>query len=509
MINRLFASILLLLVSTTFVFANVYRYRVYLDGKPDSQPVALSERAMENRQRLQIETDEADYDVSTTYLQQLRDAGLTILTRSRWLNTAVVMLGEGSEVPTSVWSKLPFVLKVEMLTMPDVQKASLRLTPGREVKATTTLATLEDCTTPLREVNAYDALYVAGYRGQGKIIAVFDGGFLRLNECNPLKDKVVFTHNLYNPTLPESVYSKDTHGIQCMSIMACPEVDGVCGTAVDANYALFCTEVSEFESSLEEDMWVAAAEMVDSLGFDIISSSLGYSEFNKDLLSHTQEELTKDCVLISRGAKIACQKGILVVSSAGNYGNKSWKKLLFPADVEEVLTVGAYTPLLEPAAFTSEGFLSPYVKPDIAARGTNCYTIFPVENGFDVRRLAQGTSFSTPLIAGLCASLWSAVPELTPAELRQVLHESASDYADPNDKTGYGLPDFSIALAKAQELKGYNSIEDIKIEAADGGSTASNEENRYINLFGQPVSAASQGVIIEQSGGRKRILSKP
>lgn len=506
MYKRLFASLILLLVSTTLTLANVYRYRVYLDGKPDSQPVALSERAQENRQRLQIKTDELDYEVSTSYLQQLRDAGLTILARSRWLNTAVVMHAEGSEVPASVWTSLPFVLKVETLTMPKVEKASPRRSPEREDEVSSFAATLEDCTTPLQEVNAYDAIYKAGYRGKGKIIAVFDGGFMRLNECNPLKDKVIFAHDLYDPTHPECTYERDTHGIQCMSIMACPEVEGVCGTAVDAEYALFCTENPDFESSLEEDMWVAAAEMVDSLGFDIISSSLGYGDYDDGLLSHSHDELTKDCVLISRGAKIACQKGILVVSSAGNYGNKSWKKLLFPADVEEVLTVGATTPLFEPASFTSEGFLTPYVKPDIAARGTNCYTVLPVDNGFGVRRLAQGTSFSTPLIAGLCASLWSAVPELTPAELRQIVRESASDFLNPNDKTGYGLPDFAIALDKAREMKGYSGIEEITIEATDGESAASKDENQYFNLFGQPVSAASQGVIIEQKAGQKRIL---
>lgn len=509
MIKRLSISFLLLLVSTTLTFANVYRYRVHLDGKPDSQPVALSERALENRQRLQIETDEADYDVSATYLQQLRDAGLTIVTRSRWLNTAVVMMPEGTEVPASVWTNLPFVLKVETLTTPDLEKASLRKSAKRGEEATSFLAAIEDCTTPLREVNAYDAIYKAGYRGKGKIIAVFDGGFMRINECKPLKNKVIFAHDMYDPTHPESAYGKDTHGIQCVSIMACPEVDGVCGTAIDADYALFCTESADFESSLEEDMWVAAAEMVDSMGVDIISSSLGYSDFDYNLLSHSQDELTKDCVFVSKGAKIACQKGILVVNSAGNYGNKPWKKLLFPADVEEVLTVGATTPLFEPANFTSEGFLSPYVKPDISARGTNCYTVQPSNNGFSVRRLAQGTSFSTPLIAGLCASLWSAVPELTPAELRQILRESSSDFLHPNEKTGYGLPDFSVALAKAKELKGNSDIQEITIKAADGEPAASGGGNQYYNLFGQRVSAPSQGVVIEQSGGRKRILSKP
>ncbi len=503
---RIILTIVLLFASTSSLLSNVYRYRVYLDGKPDSQPVELSARAQENRLRLQIETDEADYDVSPTYLEQLRKAGLTIVTRSRWLNTAVVMQADGTQIPESTWMSLPFIQKVETLSMPEEKASAPSRAISRMTESTSPSATKEDCTTPLREVNAYDALYKAGYRGKGKIIAVFDGGFLRLNECPPLKDKVIYTCDLYNPTQPDEVYSRDTHGIQCMSMMACPEKEGVCGTAIEAEYALFCTENSEFEIALEEDMWVAAAEMVDSLGIDIISSSLAYSNFDNDILSHTTDEIGKDCVFVSRGARIACEKGILVVNSAGNEGNKAWKRIQFPADAKDVLTVGAYTPQLEAATFSGVGMLSPYVKPDVAARGTNCYVILPNDKNFSIRKLAQGTSFSSPLIAGLCASLWSAVPELTPDELRQLVRESASDYLNPNEKTGYGLPDFAVALAKAQELKGYSSIENITIEAADGGSAASGEHPFY-NLFGQPVSASSaQGVVIEPGRGQKRIL---
>lgn len=506
MLKRLELCLLVLLASTIQSFANVYRYRLYLEGKPGSQPVAWTHRALEHRQRLQIPVEETDYVVSEMYLQQLRDAGLTILSRSRWMNSVVVMLPEGTAVEQSVWTGLPFVKKVEMVTMPDPVSASPRcaLKHEEEDASTMEIADTDNCTTPLREVNAYEPLYQAGFRGEGKMIAVFDGGFLRLNDCPFLKDKVVFAHNLYNPVSPESVYSGDSHGIKCMSIMGCPEEEGVCGTAQDAQYCLFCTESSEYECAIEEDMWIAAAEMVDSMGVDIISCSLGYTQFNNGLLSHTWDEIGQLTAFVSQGAALACRKGILVVISSGNKGSSSWQRIMFPSDVEEVLTIGAYTPEFQPASFTSIGFLSPYVKPDIAARGTYCCAIVPTEKGFGVSTRSQGTSFSTPLIAGLCASLWSAVPELTPAELRQVVIQSSSDYLSPTEKTGYGLPDFAVALAKARELKGGDSIERIAIEAADGGSTAS--EFHFYNLFGQKASSCSQGVVIRRSTGQKRIL---
>lgn len=487
MLNR-FLLFLFLIISHCSIYANVYRYRLFFDGKPDSKPVALSDRAVSRRDRLSIMTDDLDLNVSSLYLQELRKAGFTIVTCSRWLNSAVVMKSDGSAITDVEMSSFPFVKKSELITMPESSSQATTRAPERNQESYSTFAPTEDCTTPLREVNAYESLYRAGYRGEGVLIAVFDGGYLRLNECDFLNDKVDFVHDLYNPSETETAFTGSNHGIQCMSIMACPEEEGVCGTAQDARYYLFCTENNTYESAIEEDMWVAAAEMADSLGVDIISSSLGYGEYNHNLLSHTPDELAQNSVFVSIGAKIASQKGILVVNSSGNYGNRSWRRILFPSDTEEVLTVGAYTPDLVAAEFTGLGFLSPYVKPDVSARGKFCYTIQPVNNGFEVRNIAAGTSFSTPLIAGLCASLWSAVPELTPTELRQVIDRSASDYDNPTIFTGYGLPDFAAALKMARELKGYTSLDNIINEATDGRSAAS----RCYNLMGLPVTKPSQ-----------------
>ena len=475
--------------------ANAYRYRVYLDGKPDSKPVALSERAQQRRSQLAIETDEMDYSVSESYLQQLREAGLVILARSRWLNTAVVMRSDSLDVLDETWSRLPFVTKVETLTKPDVKPQLIAIPEQKGDIRTRSTVMIENNTSPLREVNAYESLYAAGHRGRGMLIALFDGGFTRLNECDFLFDKVDFVYDMYVPDAQDSIFACDTHGFQCMSVMACLETEGVCGTAQDARYCLFRTENSNFECAIEEDMWVVAAEMADSLGVDIISSSLGYNEFDGNLLTHSRSELAQNTAIVSQGAKIASQKGMLICNSAGNEGAKEWEMLLFPADTEEVLAIGAYSPELVAAKFTSKGFLEPYVKPDVAARGQNCYTLVPTNQGFEVRTNASGTSFSTPLVAGLCASLWSAVPEMTPAELRQVVCESASDSSSPTILTGYGLPDFAIALQKARELHS-TAIEQITTEAAASETTAS---ARYYNMMGQPLSAPpAKGMYIDR-----------
>ena len=494
-VRHLIVPLVLLFALRLSAEDNVYRYRLYLDGKPDSEMVALTERAHQRRDRLSISTDEADRNVSESYLRQLREAGLVILTRSRWLNTAVVMLEDGSAVDEAKWTQFAFVKKVEMLSMPNQKPVDQPLLPTEEGQKTRSKATSDDCTMPLQEVNAYESLYRAGHRGKGMLIAVFDGGFSRLNECSYLMDRVDQVFDFYVPTAPNQVFVGDNHGLQCMSVMACPESEGVCGTAQDARYCLFHTENSNFESAVEEDMWVAAAEMADSLGVDIISSSLGYGNFDGDLLSHSLDELAQDCVFISKGARIASQKGMLVCCSAGNEGKRDWGMILFPSDVKEVLCVGATTIEGEAADFTSRGFLTPYVKPDVVARGKNCYTIRPNDNGFEVRDNASGTSFSTPLIAGLCASLWGAVPDLTPEELRTVVLASASAYDNPTIEMGYGLPDFSVALQKAQQLYP-SAIEQIKIEAAASETTAS---ARYYNMMGQPLSAPpAKGMYIDR-----------
>jgi subtilisin family serine protease len=435
----------MLLVAVEAQGAGQYRYRLHLDGKPGSEPVAWSERAQERRARFGIATDSLDLEISPEYIRRIEEEGLNIVARSRWLNTVVVMEPNGLAVADSVFEQLPFVEKVDIVTTHQRVTA-----PSRSLQATGSETDVEDCTSPLKQVNAFEPLYEADYRGAGMLVVIVDAGFNHVNEWDWMNRNVVGTRDMYEGMTGFSqIYMHDMHGACCLSIMATPLEHGICGTAQDADYFLIRTETDDSETELEEDMWVAAAELADSLGADVISSSLGYYDFDTNFNSHTYDDFCQNSTVVSQGAKIACEKGMLICNAAGNERQNSWRRLIFPADVEEVLTVGGVMQSGQLASFSSAGFTVPYVKPDIVGRSTHCYI---VTSRGTVSSDGRGTSFATPLIAGLCTSLWSAVPELTPAQLRQVVRESASQYNAPDSLYGYGLPDFGVALAKAREL---------------------------------------------------------
>lgn len=458
--------------------AGEYRYRLHLDGKPGSEVVKWSDRALERRARFGIQTDSLDLEISPEYIRRIEEAGLTVLTRSRWLNTVVVMGAEGEAVSDSTFEALPFVKEVELITDHQRVTAPSRLTmaPG--------IVGEEDCTTPLKEVNAYEPLYEAGYRGAGMLVAVVDAGYSHVDEWDWMNHNVVGGRDMYAAMRGESyLYKDEMHGTCCLSIMATPLERGICGTAQDAKYYLMVSESNESETQMEEDMWVAAVELADSLGADVVSSSLGYFTYDTEFNDHNYDEFSQDKAVISRGANVAGKKGMLVCVAAGNERNKSWVRLTFPADAEDVLAVGAVTPAGEVAYFSSAGFTVPYVKPDVMGRGTRCYI---VTSRGGVSSNGQGTSYATPFIAGLCTSLWSAVPQLTAAQIRQVVRESASQYNEPDSLMGYGIPDFGVALEKARVLVEEMGIDELRADVPRA-------EERGYDLMGRPLGRKAKG----------------
>ena len=465
--GRIYYILGILAVMLPEVARGEYRYRLHLDGKPESSLVQWSERAEQRRQRLGLEPDSLDLEVSPQYLDSIRMEGWQVVTQSRWLNTVVVMQTNGKMIPEEQLQNLTYVTDYEVLT-----KSHRATSRHRDVDAQAVLGgenpVGDNCTSPLKQVNAYTSLYEAGYRGEGMLIAVLDAGFQKVDRWDWLSSRVVGSRDLYARTEAASkVYTADNHGSCCMSIMATPEEHGVCGTAQDALYYLVRTETLDSESGLEEDMWVAGAELADSLGVDVISSSLGYYEFDAGLVSHSKDEFAQLTATISRGAKVACQKGMLVCNAAGNEGDASWGSLLFPADVDDVLTVGGVNKDGQMAYFSSRGFTVPYVKPDVLGRAMNCYTLNVYSQTGAATSSGSGTSYATPMIAGLCASLWSAVPELTPQQLREAVRQSASHYLSPDSIHGYGLPDFAVALDLAREWTGHEDEEGMEILVED------------------------------------------
>ena len=472
------AGLTLLLTLACADASATWRYRLTLRDKAGATLAPLSERAMARRAAQGIELDSLDLDLSPAYVDSLLAAGLTEVTRSRWMNTIVVQRPDGAAVADTVWARFGFI--AERLTVSKTQSFAAGAPPAagaappdatdgqrahaRKYGTTYDAATygggggggrlpLESFRSPVLELKG-EALLTAGHRGAGKLIAVLDAGFRNVDKRDHLHRGVVGWRDMYRPAATDSTYIyggvADSHGAECLSAMASDSARGVWGTAPDAQFYLVRTEYAPHETPLEEDMWIAGAELADSLGADLISSSLGYYEFDIAGTSYTQSQLATGQAYITRGAMAATARGILVVCAAGNEGYSSWGTIDFPSDAESVIAVGATTPQLDVASFSSPGFLAPWVKPDVVCRGQGAYVI-NTSTGNAMQ--GDGTSYATPLMCGLIASLWSAAPSLTAAQVRDIVRRSANHYDTPAASYGYGMPNFRTALAEALELE--------------------------------------------------------
>ncbi|HRQ50871.1 MAG TPA: S8 family serine peptidase, partial [Agriterribacter sp.] len=188
--------------------------------------------------------------------------------------------------------------------------------------------------------------------------------------------------------------------------------------------------------------WVAAAERADSLGVDLITSSLGYNTFTDPALNYTYADMNGYNTIITRGAEMAAKKGIFVTNSAGNSGADSWHYIIAPADGAHVLAIGAVNAGGQVAGFSSYGpAYDGTVKPNVASVGWG--TVIAGTDGNPAS--ASGTSVANPNLAGLIACLWQAFPEFTNAAIFDAVQRSANRYNNPDDRVGYGIPNMRMA----------------------------------------------------------------
>ena len=281
-------------------------------------------------------------------------------------------------------------------------------------------------------------LHNIGHKGKGMTIAVLDGGFQNVDVIPAFKHaNIVGTKDFVFPN-SQYFFQETDHGTKVLSAMASNEPQVLIGTAPEARYWLLRCEDQQTEQAVEEDYWAMAAEFADSVGADIITSSLGYNEYDHASCYH-QRDLDGKTALISRTASMLAKKGIVLVNSAGNSGMGPWKKISFPADARDILTVGAVNIEKKNAPFSGVGPTQDgRVKPDVMALGSPATLISG--RGTIVRDM--GTSFSTPLVAGLVACLWQAFPDKTALEIINLVRQSGSSWKEPDNIFGYGIPNF-------------------------------------------------------------------
>jgi len=442
-------------VSTVFSQVGENRYLVYFadkEGTPYSinQPEAyLSQRAILRRINQNIPITVEDLPVNPENIDQVRDLGdLEVIYSLKWFNAILIETED------------PDVIDL-ILDLDDV--IGTQISPFIQDDQTIEAPTDEFISSPKNNYNYGPSfnqidmingipLHEAGYSGEGVWIGVFDGGFSFVQEDASLQnlmssDRVLGTKNFVDGN--DDVYQRSTHGSYVLSTMAGYLEDSLIGTAPDASYLLCITEDVLVERRIEEANWAAAAEYADSVGVDLINTSLGYTLFDEEDENHSYEELDGNSTLITRASNIAASKGILIVTSAGNSGNSPWYYISAPADGDHVLAVGAVKPDETIASFSSRGpRVDGAIKPNIVVQGQSVV----LSDLFEGIRTANGTSFAAPIAAGMSASLWQAVPQATAQELFNAIEQSASLYQNPNDSLGYGIPDFQLALSLLQDL---------------------------------------------------------
>ncbi|WP_077921095.1 S8 family serine peptidase [Spirosoma sp. 209] len=413
----------------------------------------LSQRAIQRRQKQNIAVLERDLPVTPAYVAQIQQTGARIWYTSRWFNAVLV---ETNETTLATIQRLPFVAGVEF----DKSLANARLGETGRVASLAQAGSAGKfgAVEPLNYGNSLnqvtqigaDKMHQAGYRGEGMLIGVLDSGFLRANQLSFLKPlfdekRILATYDFVRKET--SVYEDDSHGLSCLSAIAATADNQLYGTAFKAQFILLRTEDAGSEQRIEEANWLFGAEYADSAGVDVISSSLGYTTFDDPASGYTYRDMNGNTALSSRAAQIAAETGMVVVVAAGNEGSGSWRYLSAPSDAAGVLAIGAVTQTGQRATFSSFGpSADGRVKPDLAARGQG--TLVGSPGGQIVS--GNGTSFATPLVAGLAAGFWQANPRLTAAQVTDALRRSGSQYTSPDDQVGYGIPNFERAMEVAR-----------------------------------------------------------
>jgi serine protease AprX len=401
----------------------------------------LSPRAIQRRQDQGIPLDELDLPVDPAYISTVLAQGAVQLhNRSKWFNAITIRTTDA--VALAQIAQLPFVVQVRSTRTP----GEVRLVPDKFPAA-------EGAARELDYGAAYNQVSMMNghllhelAQGEGLLIGVLDSGFGDADwipAFAPLhaRNGVLLTRDLVD--LDDEVYQEHWHGRSVLGCMAALVEGELVGTAPMADYVLLRTEDADSEYIVEEDNWVAGAELCDSLGCDVLNTSLGYTRFDDPAQDHTYADMDGNTTRISIAAGIAAQKGMIPVTSAGNSGGNEWFHISAPADAHDILAVGAVGNEGQYAPFSSQGpSADGRVKPDVAAVGWGTAGI-----GFDGVSVTgiNGTSFSGPLVAGLVACLWQLHPLRTAQEVMDAVRRSASQYSTPDTELGYGIPDFMLA----------------------------------------------------------------
>ena len=432
-------------------------YRLYLRDKDlQHTPFSvnrpeqfLSARSIERRKRQGLPVDVTDLPIAPAYLDSVSRTGIEIVGQSKWNNTLLVKIHKEKEL--NKLNSLSFITKkLKVFSSPDSITERKRSSFRKELNSWESVPIHYGAAAEQLKSLGGQRIHERGFYGNGMMIAVFDGGFMNVDRIPALHG--VKLAGLKDFVVPKSnnIFEEMEHGTMVLSTMAANAPNLYVGVAPEAQYVLVRCEDERTESLAEEDYWASAAEYADSLGVDVINSSLGYHDFDDVKTNHLYWEQDGETALISHTASMCADKGIICVNSAGNDGMGVWKKINFPADAKNILTVGSINEQGKNAAFSAVGPTADgRIKPDVMAFGSPTSVI--TGRGSIIND--NGTSFSSPLIAGMTACLWQALPHKTAKQIIKLVKMAGNNQQHPDNIYGYGVPDFWKAYQTGKAIK--------------------------------------------------------
>ena len=474
-LNRSIFFFLVVFVSLTNLFSQpYYKFAVYFaDKTPVGYPYNLSspldflsQRALDRRTRYSIPLTSLDLPVAPSYISGVLaiSDSIQFYNKSNWMNCIVI--GTNDSTLADSIDQLHYVNQVRWIFKGNKPQTSADFpgTFGPPVSLTGAGYGIDYGKADTQSIMmSLDYLHKRNYHGKDIVIAVLDAGFTStqgITGFNHLRDssRILGTWDFVaNET---SVAGDNSHGTHVLSCMGGYIPGEFMGTAPQASYWLLRTEEGAAETVSEEYNWVAGAEFADSVGADMINSSLGYTTFDFPSMDYTYSQLNGNTTVITKGADLAARTGMLVCNSAGNSGASSWYYIGAPADADSILSIGAVKSDRSIASFSSFGPTSDgRIKPDVSSMGQQAYILGLMGNA----QTGNGTSFASPILCGAVACLWQKYPNKTNFEIMDAVRRSAHTYSNPTNQYGYGIPNFGVADKLLQEVDFTNYYNDQKI----------------------------------------------
>jgi serine protease AprX len=428
----------------------------------------LSQKSIDRRTRQYISIDETDLPITPRYIDSVRLSGnVAILNNSKWLNQVCIATTDSTALAKI--NSFPFVITAQPLMKPvGIQSGGNNKfnetfsSPGTPV-AVSNMQDYYAYGNSFAQINIHNGEYLhdKGLHGEGMSIAILDAGYYHYLSI-PAFDSVLSNNQVkdtYDFVLNQTDVNEDYyHGMSCFSIMAANLPGVMVGSSPKANYYLYVSEDVTSESPVEEQNWAAAAERADSFGVDVISTSLGYSLFDNPIFNNSYADMNGHTTIAALAAGLAAKKGMIVVIAAGNAGNTAWHYITTPADADSIIAVGAVNTSGVVASFSSYGPSSDgRVKPEVGSVGEGAALIYTDGSVL----FGNGTSFATPNIAGLTTCLWQAFPDFTNMDIIKAIEKSSNIFNTPDNRIGYGIPNFKIAyddLYQQRTLRNINTI---------------------------------------------------